>query len=81
MVANDSFLSHWKDLIIIWIAFNFVSAMPAPAETGATSQWWYKWLFGAFNGLKGSMPRVASVMFPESAVTKLLPGQPPDSTK
>lgn len=80
--TSDSFLSHWKDLIVIWLVFNFISAMPAPGTSGPTSSWVYKWLFGALNGIKGSGGRVLAVIFPESAITKMLPSvtnTPPDA--
>jgi hypothetical protein len=63
---------HWRFLILSWLGFNVLAAMPSPSQSGFTSTWIYKWAFGFCQIIKGSIPRVIATVFPQAA--KVIPG-------
>jgi hypothetical protein len=68
----EIFREHWLFLLLSWLAFNVISAMPSPAPTGASSSWGYKWAFAIAQTIKGSVPRIVATLFPAAA--NYLPG-------
>lgn len=70
----DTILSHWKSLIAIWVAINFVLAMPSPGKKGAPDTWWYNTLYGGLHTLAGALPRLFITLFPQSFISKFLGG-------
>lgn len=67
---TDTLLTHWKALLLGWIGLQFILGMPTPKDTGATSSWWYQWLFRGLHGV-AALPRLISTMFPNSFLARL----------
>jgi hypothetical protein len=65
-------MAHWKILLGLWLGFQAVNAMPSPAQTGPTSNWVYKWLFGTLHNIVANSARTVATLAPESKAAQLL---------